>query len=194
MDEADLGLLAMDLMDVDKVQTIARGSNLNLDELCESATLGHIKTTLNYIQAFKTATLDDGHLTPDFLEQLQNPPSSPVDLTPDEQLSLELFLSMQNTAQQVYISIMKSIEWQYPDSCLLSYEKVKRLTAEISGIFPITDHMCLNSCIAYTGPFSELESCPICNKSCFDSNRQPCQVVNTIPIGPQLQALKRERM
>lgn len=188
----DPGSLAMD---VDEPQTTASdppGSTLNLDELFESATLGTIKTALEYIQELKTASLDDGHLTPDVLERLRNPPSSPVDLTQDERLSLELFLSIQNSAQQVYVSIKKAIERRYPDSHILSYDQAKQLTAEISGIYHISDHMCINSCLAYTGPLSALDTCPICSEPRFDSHHQPQRIFNTIPIGPQLQALKRD--
>ncbi|KAH8980247.1 hypothetical protein EDB86DRAFT_2779133, partial [Lactarius hatsudake] len=61
--------------------------------------------------------------------------------------------------------------------------------------------MCINSCIAYTGPFLELESCPMCSKARFDQfrlesssgrDRIPRQEFHTIPIGPQLQALYRD--
>jgi hypothetical protein len=52
------------------------------------------------------------------------------------------------------------------------------------------------SCIAYTGPFFDLESCPICSEPRYDQfqleSRIPRQEFHTIPIGPQLQALYRE--
>ncbi|KIM71551.1 hypothetical protein PILCRDRAFT_804895 [Piloderma croceum F 1598] len=52
--------------------------------------------------------------------------------------------------------------------------------------------MCINSCLAFTGPFSELSECPTCNEARFDSLTElPRQKFHTIPIGPQLQALWR---
>ncbi|KAI9447400.1 hypothetical protein H4582DRAFT_1798041, partial [Lactarius indigo] len=60
--------------------------------------------------------------------------------------------------------------------------------------------MCINSCLAYTGPFSGLESCPMCSEARYDQYRLeassgrdkiPRQRFHTIPIGPQLQALYR---
>jgi hypothetical protein len=168
------------------------GPNLDIDALVESATLESIKMTLDFIRELKTASLDDGHLASDVLERLRNPPSGPMELAPDERLSLKLFLSIQNTSQQVYSSIKKAIECRYPESHILTYDRAKQLTAKISGISPITDHMCINSCIAYTGPLSKLETCSVCGESRFDSKRQPRQLFNTIPIGPQLQALKRD--
>ncbi|KAF8586809.1 hypothetical protein K439DRAFT_1339935 [Ramaria rubella] len=58
--------------------------------------------------------------------------------------------------------------------------------------------MCLDSCVAYTGPFSNLEECPQCRLGHYDpivlenSNGRikiPAQQFYTIPVSPQLQAL-----
>ncbi|KAF8524534.1 hypothetical protein JB92DRAFT_2541331, partial [Gautieria morchelliformis] len=60
--------------------------------------------------------------------------------------------------------------------------------------------MCPNSCMAYTGPFSELEQWRKCSKSCWDpfqfnssggKVKHPAQHFHTIPLAPQLQALWR---
>jgi len=64
---------------------------------------------------------------------------------------------------------------------------------EITGVSPIMDHMCINSSVAYTGPFKALEECPVCGTSHFDSQQQLRQVFTTIPVGPQLQALTRNK-
>ncbi|KIL55577.1 hypothetical protein M378DRAFT_90704 [Amanita muscaria Koide BX008] len=69
--------------------------------------------------------------------------------------------------------------------------------------------MCPNSCIAYTGPFNLLETCPKCGSSRYEDatpteqdessnsfrrkkpRRKPRKQFYTIPLGPQLQALWR---
>jgi hypothetical protein len=52
--------------------------------------------------------------------------------------------------------------------------------------------MCINSCAAFTGPFSNLAECPICHEARYiDKTESPWQEFYTIPIGPQLQALWR---
>jgi hypothetical protein len=165
--------------------------NLNLDDLVESAALKNIKLSLDFIQELKTASLDDGHLAPEVVSRLKNPPSGTIELTPNDQLSLELFISTHNSPQHVYTSVKTNIERRYPESNLLSLDKVKQLIVEITGISPITDHMCIKSCVAYTGPFKALDACPICDEPRFDSQRQPRQVFLTIPVGPLLQALRR---
>ncbi|TFK31192.1 hypothetical protein BDQ12DRAFT_619331 [Crucibulum laeve] len=50
--------------------------------------------------------------------------------------------------------------------------------------------MCPNSCVAYTGPFSELDKCPICKEDQYNA-KGSWQYFTTIPLGPQLQALWR---
>jgi hypothetical protein len=60
--------------------------------------------------------------------------------------------------------------------------------------------MCIDSCVAFVGPYAELEECPRCQKPRYDPIKlqqsggrvkQPQQVFHTFPIGPQLQALWR---
>ncbi|KIJ30140.1 hypothetical protein M422DRAFT_80570, partial [Sphaerobolus stellatus SS14] len=50
----------------------------------------------------------------------------------------------------------------YPDTPMLSFEQVQNKVQDWSGVFPIKKDMCFKSCIAYTRPFENLESCPIC--------------------------------
>ena len=55
-------------------------------------------------------------------------------------------------------------------------------------------HMCENSCIAYTGPFSELDKCPYCGDDRYSDAKTKAakQELHTIPLGPQLQSLFRD--
>jgi hypothetical protein len=163
--------------------------NLNLEDLVESATLEDIKVSLNFIQELKTASLNNGHLAPEVVSHLKNPPLGTIELTPDDQLSLGLFIFTYNFPQHVYMSVKNIIECRYPESKLLSLDKVKQLTVEITGISSITDH--IKFCVAYTGPFKALDACPVCDEPRFDSQHQPRQVFFTVPVGLLLQALRR---
>ena len=84
-------------MDIDERTDNPSRPNLNLDDLVESATLENIKLSLDFIQELKTASLDDGHLAPEVVSRLKNPPSGTIELTPDDRLSLELFISTHNS-------------------------------------------------------------------------------------------------
>jgi hypothetical protein len=83
---------------------------------------------------------------------------------------------------------------RHPDDDILSYARIKSKIAELSGVVPIVRHMCLNSCIAFTGPFDTLTECPMCHEARYiDETKKPRREFHTIPIGPQLQALWRTK-
>jgi hypothetical protein len=79
-----------------------------------------------------------------------------------------------------------------PEDRVPSYEQTKWCITEITRVVPIMDHMCPNSCIAFTGPFAGLEICPECGESHYNSLGATRQELHTMPLGPQLQALFRD--
>ncbi|EGO01070.1 hypothetical protein SERLA73DRAFT_50443 [Serpula lacrymans var. lacrymans S7.3] len=61
--------------------------------------------------------------------------------------------------------------------------------------------MYIDTCIAYTGPFADLNKCLLCRESRYNQVKlqasggkikTPCQQFHTIPIESQLQALYRD--
>ena len=57
--------------------------------------------------------------------------------------------------------------------------------------------MCFGTCVGFTGPFADLESCPECGEPRYDQAKleatggmakHPRKVFATFPVGPQLQA------
>jgi hypothetical protein len=62
----------------------------------------------------------------------------------------------------------------------------------MTGVIPVVDDMCTNSCLAFTGPLSHLAECPTCGEARYDvQTKSPRKRFHTIQIGPQLQALWR---
>ena len=58
--------------------------------------------------------------------------------------------------------------------------------------------MCINTCIAYTGPYQDLERCPLCDEPQYNptaleesggKKKVAHRQFHTMPVGPQLQAL-----
>ena len=165
---------------------------VGLDELSDLACLKDIKLTMEFIQALDSATLDDEYsrLDPDTLERLRNPPTSPANVSdPDFRLGLDLFLASLNASQATYNMSREGILRRHPDDHMPSYDQMKRAIAEITGIVPIVDDMCTNSCIAYTGPLSKLDVCRECGAPRLNPlTKKADQHLFTIPLGPQLQA------
>ena len=69
--------------------------------------------------------------------------------------------------------------------------KVRYLTErghDISGVVPLEHDMCTNSCVAYTGPYSNLENCPCCAELRYIAgSTKPQKQFLMIPIGPVIQ-------
>src|ERR1700677_766748 len=84
----------------------------------------------------------------------------------------------------------------HPEDDIYTYNQAKHLVQHLRGIVPLAHNMSINTCIAYTGPFSDLEICPYFNTPCNNpvvlgksSEKKISQrVFHTMPIGPQLQA------
>jgi hypothetical protein len=149
----------------------------------------------------REASLDADGLDDEVLAQLRHPPQEPFDFVdPDLRLALKLFISTTNSSQKTYANIRQDILERHPEDPILSHAAIKRQVALISGVAPVKHDMCPDSCIAYTGPFKDLEMCPTCGEHRFDpiklasSNGEikiARQKFYTFPLGPQLQALWR---
>ena len=175
----------------------------DLEELCGLAENEDIKLYLDFVTQINEASLEDDGMTmdPDDLSRLRYPPQEPIDIDdPNLRLALDLFLAVGNSSQETYNSARKAIRRRYPDEELFSYDQIKRRVASLSGVIPLAHDMCINTCIAYTGPFRHLECCPYCDESRYDTillaasngkTKEPRQQLHTMPIGPQLQALYR---
>jgi len=65
---------------------------------------------------------------------------------------------------------------------------------EIMGVESIQYDMCIKSCFAYTGPFTELSACPECDEPRYNPiTKKTRQTFHTMLLGPQLQALWKDR-
>jgi hypothetical protein len=169
--------------------------DIDLQELSDIARLKDMKLAMEFIQALQEASLDDSKLDKDIIERLRNPPTYPADVgNLDLQLGLRLFLAMVNSSQETYASSREAIMIRHPDDQVPSFDQIKRSIADITGVVPIIEHMCPNSCLAYTGPFASVDICPECGERRYDdTGHTPRQEFYTIPLGPLLQALWRDR-
>jgi hypothetical protein len=159
----------------------------------------HVRIAQAFIEEIEKATLDNGKLDSAATERLRNPDRNPVDLTdPDTRFSLDLYMACTNASEATYNSVRASILQRFPDTNVLSHHQAKKMLADISGVVSVSDDMCINSCHAFTGPFADKEACTICSTPRYTtvnsgrSQRQiPRQQMTTIPLGPQIQALRR---
>ena len=163
-------------------------------------TLESMRSNLKFVQMVEDATLAS-QFTPGELQRLRNPQAlqfSPSD-DRDLRLSIKFFISSldHNQSQKAYAANREDILDRYPDSEMLSYDQVKRKVSDLSGVVTLKHDMCVDSHVAFTGPFAHLENCPRCSQSRYDEaklaksggkKKVPRKVFTTFPIGPQLQA------
>jgi hypothetical protein len=121
------------------------------------------------IQEIQSATLDNDKLGPVMLEWLRNPSTEPVNISdPDTQLSLNLFMACRNASESTYTAVRDAILQRFPHVGILSHYSAEKLVSNISGIDSIVDDMCVNSCMAYVGPWADLQTCPECSEPRYD--------------------------
>ena len=137
---------------------------------------------------------DPGELA-DFLNPEEHP-STPSD-DPILRLSLLNFISLIGSTHQAYEAVRQNIQACYPNIEILSHYQAERRARNLSGVITWEHHMCIKSCVGFTGPYSNLERCPKCRevrykeKDLEESNGErkvPRKVFTTLPVGPQLQA------
>ena len=80
---------------------------------------------------------------------------------------------------------------------MLSYDQVKRRVSDLSRLTTWKNHMCVDSCVGFTGPYATMDKCPRCHKPRYDQdklkksngrNKVPQKEFTTFALGPQLQA------
>jgi hypothetical protein len=161
--------------------------------------LENIRIAQEFIDEIKCATLENGKLESSVIERLRTPEEETIDIShPDTKLSLQLFLAMEHASEAVYNAVRDAIHVHSPKIEILSLHSVKKLVAKITGVISVSDDMCFNSCLAFTGPFSHLQACPVCGEPRYDPIQLNLKRKNiprkeqcTILLGPQIQALRR---
>jgi hypothetical protein len=68
----------------------------------------------------------------------------------------------------MYQNVQEALRLSDPLWSIHSYEVIRAKVERLTGITQIQTDMCINSCIAYTGPFESLEACPKCAMSRYE--------------------------
>ncbi|KAF9475688.1 hypothetical protein BDN70DRAFT_224059 [Pholiota conissans] len=148
------------------------------------STLEEMKIVQEFISRLQDASLDQGGLEEEVRERLKNPITVPIDLETDPSLraGMNLFLDTTNASYETYSYVEKSIN-SYLDKLsytgvnldpdehhLPSLYSVKKAVGEVTGLHSIMTDMCPNTCIAYSGPYADLDQCPSynCRKPRYD--------------------------
>ncbi|KAF8834865.1 hypothetical protein BDN67DRAFT_1016075 [Paxillus ammoniavirescens] len=145
--------------------------DLDLQELTHITQLDFLRRDLSFIQSVRNASLDDEGtgLTHETLQQLRNPPKfTPEIEDPYLELALTMLLVLKHSSQETYEKTRLTIQKCHPGSEVPSFYHVKTALADIIGIKAMIHHMCLNSCLAYIGPYTDYKMCLNCGEFRFD--------------------------
>ena len=100
-----------------------------------------------------------------------------------------------NSSQATCDGVCRFIKQRYPDAHTWTYDQMKQTLADLTGVVPVMTDMCSETCVAFTGPYSDLCSCPECSAPRYETISRGNKLVTvprrqalTIPIGPQIQA------
>ena len=167
------------------------------DDRYPPAAVDRIKVALEFIRLVKEATLASQFSAEDladFLNPLEH--DSTPDDNPDLMLSLQTFVGLLGCSQGDYERMRQYTHQRDPNIKMLSYYQVERRARVLSGICSWEDHMCIKSCVGFTGPFAHLDRCPDCGESRYTQEEPdeptcekiPRKVFTTFPVGPQLQS------
>jgi len=179
------------------------------NDIAVLATLEELKTAQDFISQLQTATLDKDHnLDSETRERLQEPVTDPISLDADPELrtGIKLYLDTTNASDEVYNNVRNTLNSYVAsigverENSIPSLYSVKKAIGELTGVYSMLNDMCIDSCMAYTGPNVDLDACLHCGKPRYDpqilaesggQRKVPQRKFSTFPLGPQLQALWR---
>lgn len=193
-------------MEIDEASSSSSSSGLSTEEEPEvgytepqgappQAHRRELRESDAFIAAMRTASLDGSGLSDSVLHRLRNPPRSLRAITPVERLGLRMYLARGDASEDNYTDHRAAFLELHPDEPIPSYEAVKNLVAELTGVSALRTDMCVDTCVAFTGPFANCLECPRCNAPRYDpvdferGRLVPRRTFLTFPLGPQLQAM-----
>ena len=186
----DLGAVPLESMDPDPLE------GLDLDGNAASIQLPKLQTTQSFIDLIRVAVLEGSGMQDDDIVSLREPGPDRELLNPSPLLrSVRHFVNNDQSSREHYETLRKIELLHNPGDPMLSFDQVKCRIRWLSGVVPLEHDMCTNSCVAYTGPYSDLEKCPWCSETRYilGSTVKARKRFTTIPIGPVIQAFYGSR-
>jgi hypothetical protein len=160
-------------------------------DVIKTIKLPHLQIMQQYLNFMQSAELGKSGMQPEEIEDLCNPVQAYmlVDLSPLLH-SVRHFVNNSSSSQKHYEQLRTIERLHRPDDPILLFDQVKQHVHWLSGVVPVEHDMCVNSCLAFTGPCKNLEACAHCNKArYFPGTTPPQKRFTTIPIGPVIQAM-----
>jgi hypothetical protein len=107
-------------------------------------------------------------LSDEAINRLRHPNHKQPESSIDNDLRTAIKLFLGNPLEATYETNHTIILDCFPEANIPTYYRVGRIIAEMTGIESVMHHMCINSCVAFTGPFLTLDRCPLCDEPRYD--------------------------
>ncbi|VDB94253.1 unnamed protein product [Peniophora sp. CBMAI 1063] len=156
-----------------------------------------LRDAKKWLDDLSSASVENDSVSEAVHEALQNPVPGPYNLDKTQRYCMREFLNIE-TVERYYESMQCLREYD-PDTTPLSHHQIKSEVEQETGIVPVWVDMCSESCVAFTGPYQDLEQCPQENcgrpryrdkrKASGRMERVPVKRCLHIPVGPQLSNL-----
>jgi hypothetical protein len=157
--------------------------------------LPFLQLTMQCIEILQNATHENAGYPEGLLQQITQPLQEAFDMNdPDIRLCVEIFIHTQNASRESYELICQAVHRHNPAFQWLTWAKINRRLASWTGVHLMRFDMCPKGCVGYTGDFSDLENCPDCGESRYDTialavgKKVSRQQFFVVPPAPQLQA------
>ena len=146
-----------------------------------------LKKTAQFICTLQGATLEKSNMQQEDINCLcATDPDPRIDITDKHfEKALCAFLLTTNASQSTYNALCFLMIECYPEDPFLSFGQMRWHVEQLSGVIPISYDMCPDTCIGFTSPLVDCETCPICGKDCYQSGtHEPHQQFITVLLGP----------
>ncbi|TFK80941.1 hypothetical protein K466DRAFT_502996, partial [Polyporus arcularius HHB13444] len=118
-----------------------------------------------FVQLLQTAELETSGLDQASIDRLQHPPHETKEVTDHQLAGFQMYMARGDASEQNYTDHRNVHVFLHPeDEEIPTYEHIKKLAEEHTGIRTIRTDMCVNTCCAFTGPYAEKEKCPFCKE------------------------------
>ena len=145
---------------------------VDINVLFSHAVFGLMQDMMSFVQALSNASTSDpaSKLSSDALHHLYHPPNVPLVIEdPAIRQSISTYLALENVSQAAYDAVAHSLRHNFsgvPEvEKIQSFYNVEKLVKTYTGIEAILHDMCPNTCLAFTGPYSNLDECPMYRSS-----------------------------
>ena len=118
---------------------------LENNETDEGIVVADLLIAQSFINRIKNATLNNGSMDPQSVDQLRNPYTEVLDTSdPNLRQSLDFYLATKLASRDTYKKSVVAVQWQNPEHELLSFHGIEQKIADLSRVVPVAHDMCIN--------------------------------------------------